>query len=114
MDTDVDDDVAEILEVSDSETENKDEDPYDGLWSSDEEDAEESSEVDRSESDSLVNEDMDSAKDSEEIAAQISPDDDESASRTEVLDSGCSRHLTPNKDALENYTKIGPKFLRVL
>ncbi|KIL61434.1 hypothetical protein M378DRAFT_43768, partial [Amanita muscaria Koide BX008] len=36
----------------------------------------------------------------------------DSASRTEVMDSGCSRHLTPNRDALENYTEIEPKFLR--
>lgn len=102
---DTDDDEDDVSKA-------EDEDPYDGLWSSDEEDAEESSEVDWSESNSLVDEDMNLADDSEEIAAQIGPDDDDSASRTEVMDSGCSRHLTLNRDALDNYTEIEPKFLR--
>jgi hypothetical protein len=111
-DTDDEDDASESIKVSDSELEDEDEDLYEGLWSSDEEDAEELSRVDWSESSSLVDIDLDSDDDSEEIAAQIGPDDEESASRTEVLDSGCSRHLTPSKETLQNYTEIEPKFLR--
>ena len=44
----------------------------------------------------------------EELAAEASANVI-NVSHTEIYDSGCSKHLTPYKDNLENFVKIKPK-----
>jgi gag-polypeptide of LTR copia-type/Zinc knuckle len=59
-------------------------------------DAEELSGVDWSETSSLVNVDLDSVTTEAEVAAQINQDDDINMKQMEIIDSGCTRHLTPD------------------
>jgi gag-polypeptide of LTR copia-type/Zinc knuckle len=65
------------------------------------------SEVDWSETNSFVDVDMDLVPDEPEAANSISPD--ENTTRAEIIDSGCTRHLTPDRGNLTNYVEISPK-----
>jgi hypothetical protein len=77
-------------------------------------DTEELSRVNWSECDSLVDVDLDSvATENEEVALQIDTEDKGKGAHAEIIDSGCSRHLTPNHDAIINYISIPPKTFRV-
>ncbi|KAF8644347.1 hypothetical protein AX14_009429 [Amanita brunnescens Koide BX004] len=73
---------------------------------------EELSGVDWSETSSLVDVDLDSvAAQAEELVARA----DETVKNeicTEIIDSGCSRHLTPHRNSLTNYVEIEPKLFR--
>jgi len=73
---------------------------------------EELSRVDWSETSSLVDVDLDSVTAEVEVAAQINQDEGTSVKLTEIIDSGCTRHLTPNRDNLTNYVEIMPKSFR--
>ncbi len=74
---------------------------------------EELSEVDWSETCSLVDVDSDSeATEPEGNANSISTDKDKSGTRAEIIDSGCTRHLTPDRQNLSNYVEIAPKSFR--
>jgi gag-polypeptide of LTR copia-type/Zinc knuckle len=71
---------------------------------------EELSEVDWSETSSLVDMDMDLVADGPEVVNSISPD--ENATHAEIMDSGCTRHLTPDRENLTNYVEIAPRSFR--
>ena len=71
--------------------------------------AKELSGIDQSECSSLVDVDLDSViAEPDEIAAQVSAGNTD-APRAKIYDSGCSKHLTPYRDALKNFIKIPPK-----
>src|ERR1700760_1797591 len=53
---------------------------------------------------------MDLVPDEPEAANSISPD--ENTTRAEIIDSGCTRHLTPDRGNLTNYMEISPKSFR--
>ena len=75
-------------------------------------DTEELSGIDGSECDSLIDVDLDSdAAEPNEIAAQVGAGNLD-IPRAEIYDSGCSKHLTPYRDALENFIEIPPKLFR--
>ena len=66
-----------------------------------------------SDSGSLVDVDMDSdmAAEAEELVARAD-ETGENKGHTEIVDSGCSRHLTPFRSDLSNYVEIEPKAFR--
>ena len=72
-------------------------------------DTEELSGVDWSETSSLVNVDLDSETTEAEVAAQINQDDGTNVKLTEIIDSGCTHHLTPDRGNLINYMEIALK-----
>ena len=125
--------IANVTIESDSEGEgaffmepksDSDEDPSDGGYDSDGDetdwfsevesnkagsswDTEELSGVDWSECDSLIDIDLDSvvAAVPDELAALVGVGNVD-LPRAEIYDSGCSKHLTPYRDALENFIEI--------
>jgi Zinc knuckle len=76
--------------------------------------SEELFEADGSECGSLVSVDLNSvASDLEEAAANIIAGSvTDHAPHVEVYDSGCTRHITPYRNAVENFVKIPPKSFR--
>ena len=131
--------VANVAIKSDSEGEgaffmepesDSDEDPSDGGYDSDGDetdwflevesnktgsswDTEELSGVDWSEGDSLIDVDLDSvvAAVPDELATLVGVDNVDLPC-AEIYDSGCSKHLTSYRDALENFIKISLKSFR--
>ena len=115
-DSDSDDpDMPDLQDVSDSES-----DDEGSVWFTNIEDevesssweSEELSGVDWSETSSFVNVDPDSeAAEPDELAAQVEASNCD-IPQAEIYDSGCSKHLTPYRNALEKFVNISPKSLR--
>ena len=123
--SDNDDDIPELEATSDSDEASVmggyDSDQDESDWFSEVEengtdsawDTEELSGVDWSECGSFVDVDLDSvsAAKPEEFAAQVGVGKVD-LPRAEIYDSGCSKHLTPYRDALKNFIEIPPKIFR--
>ena len=118
MEDDDDDDNMPDLEILSDSEDDPESDNEGSVWFTDVDeetgsswDSEELSGVDWSETSSFVNVDLDSdAVESDEYVAQIGATNID-APRAEIYDSGCSKHLTPYRDALENFVDIPPKSL---
>ena len=115
---DDDDEMPDLETLSDSEDDSES-DNEESIWFTDVEDesdsgwdSEELSGVNWSESSSFVDVDLDSeAAETDDFIAQIGASQD-NVPRAEIYDSGCSKHFTPYRDALENYADISPKSFR--
>ena len=100
----------------DSDHLNDDEDGSDWFTNVEEEDesswsSEELSGVDWNKSSSFINVDLDlETAEPFEFVAKVD-DSNTDTPRTEIYDSGCSKHLTPYCDALQNFMEISPKSL---
>ena len=120
---DSDSDMPELQSVSDSDSDSDLELEGDSNrdWFSEisdnldsDEDTEELFGTDGSECGLLVSVDLNSvAVDLDEVAAHVeSSNKAESSPRVEVYDSGCTRHITPYRDAIDNFIEISPKSFR--
>jgi hypothetical protein len=119
------DDLPELQTVSDSDSEGSDSEPdgdSEGDWFSEIGDGDEGSgwkteelfEADSSECGSLVSVDSNSeASDLDETAVNVDAGSvTDHIPCVEVYDSGCTRHITPYRDAIENFVEISPKAFR--
>ena len=108
-----DDDMPDLQDVSDSKRGSDDKDDDEGSnWFTDIEEtsgcvSEEQSEVDWSETSSFVDLDLE-AVEIDEYVAQVGATNT-NIPRAKIYDSGCSKHLTPYRDALKNCVNIPPK-----
>ena len=119
---DSDSDMPELQSVSDSDSDSDLELEGDrsGDWFSeigddlDSDDTKELFGIDGSECGSLVSVDLNSvAVDLDEVAAHVeSSSKAESSPRVKVYDSGCTRHITPYRDAVDNFIEISLKSFR--
>jgi hypothetical protein len=73
-------------------------------------DSEELSGTDWSEIGSLISVDSDSDVATEDVAAHVGAGNDaDEPPRVEVYNSGSTRHITPYRDAMENFSEIPPR-----